>query len=145
MILAVEALTGWFESTEIPSRFFFSIKNIPSIRDRNKLEINISWVAVTLILITWPLEPPSNRPYLTPSSSWTLFSSVSDSKVILLITDSPCVHLFTAAEVLFPRLLPNIPDQLNLATSAWLSMVGHLRAPSSDFHNLVSLSDTPML
>lgn len=63
--------TAWFESIEISSRFFFQERTrIPSIRDRNKLEIHTSWAAAKK-----PSSPDLWKPpYLTPSSSRTLFS-----------------------------------------------------------------------
>lgn len=136
--------TAWFESIEISSSFFFFFQErtrIPSIRDRNKLEIHTSWAAAKK-----PSSPDLWRPpYLTPSSSRTLFSSVSDSKVSLLTPESSppfSQSLSSPAELSALAHHPGLTDSGYLCMAV---MAGHLGAPSSDFHNLVFLSDTPML
>lgn len=130
-----------------PVDFFFHERTrIPSIRDRNKLEIYTSQAAARKPLITWPLEASSKSTYLTPLSSRTLFSSVSYSKVGLLTLDSLPPMLSFSSQLL--QSLSSLDELSALAHHPGLTdfgylcmavVAGHLRAPSSEFHKILLL------
>lgn len=88
---------------------------------------------------TQPLEPTTNTPNFTPSSSWTL-SSISNSNAHWCQTPCcfPLLHSCCSALLLNSGLLPSIPDQLTSPVSTrplWLDITETM---SSEVHNLFS-------